>query len=96
MAIDRELVLHVASLANLELSDTEVVYYETQLSRILDYVAQLESMPDELGEAWLPDTQAPATPERPDVSQPSLLPELALANAPETDGTAFRVPRIIE
>ena len=94
--IDKALVRKVAGLANLELSEADVAYYETQLEKILTYVAQLASLPETLGEGWRPDTERPATPERPDEVVPPLPPEAALANAPDEDGTAFRVPRILD
>jgi len=96
MKIDKALVRHVAALANLELSEGDVAYYETQLQKILTYVAELESLPDALGPAWRPDTERPASPERPDQVVPPLPPEAALANAPDAEASAFRVPRILE
>jgi aspartyl-tRNA(Asn)/glutamyl-tRNA(Gln) amidotransferase subunit C len=94
--IDQPLVRRVAELANLELSDEEVAYYEVQLQKILTYVADVEAVKGELPEGWRADTERQPTSERPDVVRPPLGPEAVLANAPETQGTAFRVPRIIE
>lgn len=37
-------VLHVASLANLKLSEKEVSLFQNQLSEVLDYVGQLQSV----------------------------------------------------
>lgn len=96
MKVDRALVLHVAGLANLSLDDREVAYYEGQLAKILGHVAELQSMPDDLGQVWRGDTLGGPTPERKDVELPSLPPEVAVAEAPEKAGTAFKVPRIIE
>ncbi len=96
LKIDQELVLHVAGLANLELSADETRYYEAQLKKVLDYIGMLDAMPDELGPAWRSDTLGPATLERPDAEVASLDPEVALAGAPQKVGSAFQVPRIIE
>ncbi len=96
MLVNKEVVTHVARLANLELTGDEVAYYETRLAEILDYVAQLGRLPDDLGPDWRADTRGTPTPERPDVPVPPLSPEEALANAPARHGTAFLVPRIIE
>lgn len=41
MSVTREEVLRIAKLAELEVDDTAAAALETQLSRILDYVAQL-------------------------------------------------------
>lgn len=94
--IDRKLVLHIAGLASLSLTDEEVAYYQNQLSRIVDYFAQIENLTDDLGVNWRADTLGRSTPERPDSPQPSLLAEEATAAAPRKRGSAFQVPRIIE
>lgn len=96
MKIDQKLVHHVADLANIELSEEEARYFEAQMSKILGYVAVLETMPDNLDAAWRPDTQGDPTPEMPDVAAASLDPEAALAAAPAKIGSAFQVPRIID
>lgn len=97
MNIDRNLVLHVARLAHLELSEVEVVYYEKQLGRVLEYIQLLEQVP--AGKAtdtspWRDDVGQVA--ERPDVGIPPLPVEIALAEAPERRNSAFQVPKIIE
>ena len=42
--LNREDVLKLAKLAHLELTDEEVAKYQTELSEILDYVAQLQDV----------------------------------------------------
>ena len=97
MKIDAALVKHVASLANLALTPEDVAYYETQLSKVLGYVALLDQVPTGgLPDDWRNDTEGPPTPERADVMVASLPSEDALAAAPQRLGTAFQVPRIIE
>jgi aspartyl-tRNA(Asn)/glutamyl-tRNA(Gln) amidotransferase subunit C len=90
-------VRRIAALAPLELSPDEERLFGEQLSAILSYVAQLEEL-DVSGVE--PMTHALAQGEAPwlrdDVVEPSLGPEAALANAPQRDGTCFKVPRIIE
>jgi len=87
-------VKRIGALARLDLDEAETAAMSDQLTRILDYVAQLEAVdtagvtptthPVALGEAF-----------REDVVRPSLDPEAALANAPATDGASFIVPRIL-
>ncbi|RMF78432.1 MAG: Asp-tRNA(Asn)/Glu-tRNA(Gln) amidotransferase subunit GatC [Nitrospirae bacterium] len=87
-------VKRIAALARLELGGAEAEAMSAQLTRILDYVAQLERLdtsevaptthPIPLGEAF-----------REDEVRPSLERDAALANAPATDGASFVVPRII-
>lgn len=44
MSLSRDQVKHVAKLANLPLSETEEELYSKQLSKILDYVEQLNKV----------------------------------------------------
>ena len=47
MALSKEDVLKVARLARIELTDEEVTKFQTQLSGILDYVDQLQTVDTE-------------------------------------------------
>ncbi len=91
MAISREDVLHVASLARLTLDDGEVDRAAGQLSGILDHVAALSQLDLEGVEptAHALDLENVT---RPDVVRPSWPLDEVLSNAPETDDGAFRVP----
>jgi len=91
MAIDREQLLHVARLARLELPDEELERLGAQLNDILAAVSKVS----ELDLADVPPTSHPLDVVNvwdEDVPRPSLPVEDALANAPERDGDAFRVP----
>lgn len=94
MKITPEEVEYVAGLARLELGPAEVAAMAEQLDRILSYVAKL----NELDTAGIePTTHALAVRNafRPDEVHDSLPREEALANAPEQNGEAFVVPRVI-
>ena len=97
-SIDSSTVRKVAGLANLVLTNEEVSYYQRHMSRILDYVGELASIPSQGDGEFDPTTLAFALnpQERPDQMQPSLDPEVALVNAAKTSGTTFQVPRIID
>jgi aspartyl-tRNA(Asn)/glutamyl-tRNA(Gln) amidotransferase subunit C len=89
--IDRDQVLHVARLARLRLSEQEVETMVGELSGILDHV-------DRIGRLDL-DGVEPTTHVvtlenvwRADEPIPSLARAAALANAPEPEDGAFRVP----
>jgi len=89
--IDREQVLHVARLARLRLTEEEVESMTGELSSILDHI-------EKIGELALEDV-APTSHVieldnvlRADEPRPSLPRELALAEAPDSDGVGFRVP----
>ena len=91
MTISREEVLHVASLARLELSEEEVLRFQEQLSAILEAVGKVR----ELDLADVPPTSHPLdviNVWREDEPHASLGVEDALANAPDRQGDLFRVP----
>ena len=91
MAISREQVLHVAKLAELDLTDAEVERFGEQLNAILEAVGKVS----ELDLADVPPTAHPLDLVNvwdEDEPGPCLSVEEALANAPERDGSFFRVP----
>ena len=94
--LDRETVLQVAKLARLKLSEDEVSYYQSQLSKVVDYFSIIDNATDSLGESWRFDIEGNGIPQREDTSVESQVVERVLESAPKTVGTAFQVPRIIE
>jgi aspartyl-tRNA(Asn)/glutamyl-tRNA(Gln) amidotransferase subunit C len=91
MAISREQVLHVASLAHLDLTDEEVERFGEQLSAILEAVSKVS----ELDLADVPPTSHPldlVNVWREDDPRPSLREDDVFPNAPERDDGFFRVP----
>lgn len=95
MSLTIEEVQHIANLARLELSEDELSRFRGQLSAILDYFQQLESLDTE---AIPPTTNVSTrqTPLRADQPQPGLDLDELLQNAPESDERLFRVPPIFE
>jgi aspartyl-tRNA(Asn)/glutamyl-tRNA(Gln) amidotransferase subunit C len=91
MAISRDEVVHVARLARLELTDEELDRFAGQLDAILEAVGKVSELdlseaeptlhPLALSNVWAEDEP-----------RPSLTVEEALANAPDREGDAFRVP----
>jgi aspartyl-tRNA(Asn)/glutamyl-tRNA(Gln) amidotransferase subunit C len=91
MAITREDVLHVAALAQLELSEEEIARLTVQLGAILEAVGKVS----ELDLSDVPPTSHPLSVVnvlRPDEPRSSLALEDVFANAPERDDDYFRVP----
>ena len=89
--IDREQVLHVARLARLRLSDEEVETMTGELSKVLDHIEKIS----ELDLDGVDPTTHVVELEnvlRDDAPRPSLPREKALEQAPDSDGTGFRVP----
>ena len=89
--ISRELLLHVAELARLELREDELARLEVQLNDILAAVSKVA----ELGLSDVPVTSHPldvVNVWEADEPRPCLSVEDALRNAPERDGDYFKVP----
>ena len=93
--ITREDVERTADLARLSLSKDEIEAMTHELGQILDHVEQLQALDTEGIE---PTAHAIplATPLRPDRASPGIDPDLAVANAPASDGHAFVVPKVID
>ncbi len=96
--VSEQQVRHIGLLSRLNLSDEEVGLFSGQLSSIVEYIEQLS----EVDTAGVEPT-AHALPlrnvTRPDevglTTQP-LGPDGVLANAPDRDGSFFRVPKVLE
>lgn len=89
--ISRELLLHVAHLARLELRDDELARLETQLNDIIAAVSKVAEL--DLGD--VPPTSHPLDVVNvwdEDEPWPCLSVEEALENAPEREGNFFKVP----
>lgn len=94
MKITNENVSRVAQLARLELSADEIETMTRQLDTILSYVAKLDEL-DTSDIEVTTHTQNVVNTFRDDLVRPSLPREKALAAAPQHNGEAFVVPRII-
>ena len=86
----------IASLAQLELDDTEIALFGRQLAEILTYVGQLQKI-DTTGVPPTASVVSAHAADRDDIVRPSLDRDDALANAPDGARQAglFRVPRVI-
>jgi aspartyl-tRNA(Asn)/glutamyl-tRNA(Gln) amidotransferase subunit C len=104
MSISEQDVERVAELANLELTSTEKAAMLRDLNSVLGYFAQLNeldttSVPPMLQVAAQSMVSAETQTTlhlRPDEVAPSLNRDRVLASAPDTDGTFFKVPKVIE
>lgn len=102
MKVSEKDVLYVAELANLELTDAERQRMLKDLNSILDYIDMLSQLDTK---DVPPMTQVTTTREgtsqfdyamRSDEANPSLTHEQAMMNAPDSDGTYFKVPKVID
>jgi aspartyl-tRNA(Asn)/glutamyl-tRNA(Gln) amidotransferase subunit C len=91
MAITRDDVLHVAKLAELDLTDEEVDRFQEQLSAILEAVGKVSQL--ELAD--VPPTSHPLSVVNvfgADEPRPSMPLDDVFANAPAREDDYFRVP----
>ena len=94
MAISEQDVRHVATLARIALTDEQVTTLQHELSSILGHI-------DEIQKLDLADVEPTAHPldvvnvTRVDERKPGLTQGQAIANAPESSGGAFLIPRIV-
>lgn len=94
MQIDEQLISRLEHLARLELSTEERQHIQDDLNKILEMVEKLNELDttnvdplvyiSEEGNVW-----------REDVIKHQLAREKALKNAPDQDGTFFKVPKVI-
>lgn len=95
MQIDEKLISRLEHLARLELSGEERSHIQKDLNKILDMVEKLNELDttnvkplvyiNEEGNVW-----------REDAVKNQLDREKALKNAPDQDGTFFKVPKVID
>ena len=99
-------VAYVAELANLELTEAESARMLRDLNSILGYIERLNEL-DTSGVEPMAQVstryaqsaepgQAFAYAMRPDEPIPSVPHDEAMRNAPKTEGTFFKVPKVIE
>jgi aspartyl-tRNA(Asn)/glutamyl-tRNA(Gln) amidotransferase subunit C len=95
MKLSREEVLHIALLARVGLTDTEVDKLSEQLSNILENFEILQ----QVDTTDVPPTAQSITLQnvtKDDQARDSLPPDEILANAPRKDGEFFRVRAVLE
>ena len=96
MKVTEKDVDYVAELAHLQLAPAERSAMLRDLNSILSYIDQLNQLDTSGVEpmAQVAAGHAPAL--REDAVQPGLSRQEALRAAPESDGTCFKVPKVIE
>ena len=101
--VTRDEVRHVAELANLRLTAEEEPAIERDLNAILAHIAQMNELDTagipamaQVGEmlALAPDDAGQDL--RQDAVRPSIYRAAVMADAPETDGRFFKVPKVLE
>jgi len=95
MKLNREEVLHIALLARLGLTETEVNRLSEQLSNILENFEALQQV-DTTGIPPTAQSMPLQNVVQEDNATPSLPQRQILANAPRKDGNFFRVKAVLE
>ncbi len=101
--VNLEEVRRVAELANLELTAQEEPLMQRDLNAILGHIAQLNELDTrdvppmaQVSQVLGGDVEASAAALRQDALRPSLDRAAVMAAAPETNGSFFKVPKVIE
>lgn len=95
MKITAREVMHVAELARLKFSDSEIERFTVQLGSIIEYIGKLEQL-DTSGVPPAFHVLDMPTPVREDEVVPLLTAEEALSNAPHREDNYFTVPKFME
>ena len=88
-------IARICELAHFDISSEEMSQFQGQLEHILGYVAKLKELNLDGIEPTLYG-QPVTNVFREDVTEPSLDPADVIANAPESIGGEFKVPKIVE
>ncbi len=91
---DEGLIRKIAALASVELASNELLELVSQLTKVVEYVAKLQTI-DTLSVNPMSHATAISCLLRDDIPETSVL-EGALLNAPEQNSGYFCVPRIID
>jgi aspartyl-tRNA(Asn)/glutamyl-tRNA(Gln) amidotransferase subunit C len=95
MALDKATVKHIATLARIKLAEAELEPLSGELSRILDWVEQLNEV-DTTGVPTMASAAAATLPMRDDAVTDGGCRDAILANAPQSTRGFFSVPKVIE
>ncbi len=94
MEVNDALIDNLSELARLEFSPEEKEGIRTDLQRMIQFVEKLAEL-DTTGVTPLLHMSSERDVLREDAPQPSISRQEALVNAPATDGTYFKVPKVI-
>ena len=95
MALDKATVAHIASLARVRLAEAELEPLAGELSRILDWVEQLNEV-ETAGVPPMASAAAARVPMRDDAVTDGGCRDAILGNAPRAARGFFAVPKVVE
>ena len=95
MAIDKKEVIHIAKLADLNLSDDEIAGYTKDMQEILEYANMINNVDTEkLEETVLVDKEKYNVFRKDEVKEFANK-DLLMANAPSKEDGMFKIPKFI-
>jgi aspartyl-tRNA(Asn)/glutamyl-tRNA(Gln) amidotransferase subunit C len=95
MSFSNQDVQRIAKLARIRLNDTEASHYAQEISTILNWITQLQSVNTD-GVAPLASVANQALPWREDVIRDGNIGAAIVQNAPDAQYGCFTVPKVIE
>ena len=93
--ITKEEIIKIAKLSKLHVSENDLESYSKQISKILDYMSQLNEVDTENINEFSNKLFDNNQDLREDVVEPSLDRDKVLKNSPESDGVYVKVPKVI-
>jgi aspartyl-tRNA(Asn)/glutamyl-tRNA(Gln) amidotransferase subunit C len=95
VSVDTKMVRHIAHLARIAVADDEIEHLKMELNAILSWVEQLQEV-DVSGVEPVTSVTPTTMRQREDVVTDGGIPDEIVANAPETHGRYFVVPKVVE
>jgi len=95
MALDKATIAHIAALARIRLSESELEPLADELSQILTWVEELNEV-DTTGVLPIASAAAASLPMRDDAVTDGNCPDAILGNAPKATRGFFAVPKVVE
>jgi aspartyl-tRNA(Asn)/glutamyl-tRNA(Gln) amidotransferase subunit C len=95
MALDKATIAHIAALARIRLSESELEPLADELSQILTWVEELNEV-DTTGVPPMASAAAASLPMRDDAVTDGNCPDAILGNAPKATRGFFAVPKVVE
>ena len=93
--LTRDEVLKLAKLANLKLTEQEISHFQTEISAILDYVEQLQSVDTQGLEPTYQVTGLKNVTRSDEAIKYTADPEELLRNVPHREGNYIKVKRVL-
>jgi aspartyl-tRNA(Asn)/glutamyl-tRNA(Gln) amidotransferase subunit C len=95
MSLDAAAVARIARLARIRVTDDEKTSLAAELSQVMDWISELQSVDTE-GVEPLTSVVGARLKTRPDVVTLNVTRDEVLANAPESMAGFFTVPKVVE